>query len=146
MRCLVPVAPDSSSYRVWFFKIRVYLGGPVAPICTINKTKSSSSCLQLELVLFYYLRPRNTRAVTRQHHENSSKQSTTEISPSASELTILITTPTGKKTSICSEKLYAWQYLARIIIWITNLILSICRAELESRLLSTLTLRASRNI
>ena len=37
------------------FKIRVYLGGPVAPICTINKTKSSSNCLQLELVLFYYL-------------------------------------------------------------------------------------------
>ena len=34
-------------------KIRVYLGGPVAPNCTINKTKSSSSCLQLELVLFY---------------------------------------------------------------------------------------------
>ena len=33
-------------------KIRVYLGGPVAPSCTINKTKSSSSCLQLELVLF----------------------------------------------------------------------------------------------
>ena len=33
----------------------MYLGGPVAPICTINKTKSSSSCLQLELVLFYYL-------------------------------------------------------------------------------------------
>ena len=30
----------------------MYLGGPVAPICTINKTKSSSSCLQLELVLF----------------------------------------------------------------------------------------------
>ena len=55
MQCLVPVAPDSSSYRVWFFKIRVYLGGPVAPNCTINKTKSSSSCLQLELVLFYYL-------------------------------------------------------------------------------------------
>ena len=52
------------------FKIRVYLGGPVAPICTINKTKSSSSCLQLELVLFYYLRSRNPRAVTRQHHEN----------------------------------------------------------------------------
>ena len=37
-------------------KIWVYLGGPVAPNCTINKTKSSSSCLQLELVLFYYLR------------------------------------------------------------------------------------------
>ena len=70
MQCLVPVAPDSSSYRVWLFKIRVYLGGPVAPICTINKTKSSSSCLQLELVLFYYLRPRNPRAVTPQHHEN----------------------------------------------------------------------------
>ena len=70
LRCLVPVAPDSSSYRVWFLKIRVYLGGPVAPICTINKTKSSSSCLQLELVLFYYLRPRNPRAVTRQPHEN----------------------------------------------------------------------------
>ena len=52
------------------FKIRVCLGGPVAPICTINKTKSSSSCLQLELVLFYYLRSRNPRAVTRQHHEN----------------------------------------------------------------------------
>ena len=30
----------------------MYLGGPVAPNCTINKTKSSSSCLQLELVLF----------------------------------------------------------------------------------------------
>ena len=64
---------------------------------------------------------------------------------SASELTILTTTLTGKKTSICSEKLYAWQYSAIIIIWITNLILSICRAKLESRLLSTLTLRASRN-
>ena len=43
----------------------MYLGGPVAPICTINKTKSSSSCLQLELVLFYYLRLWNPRAV---HH------------------------------------------------------------------------------
>ena len=62
------------------------------------------------------------------------------------ELTILTTILTGKKTSICSEKLYAWQYSARIILWITNLILSICRAELESRLLSTLTLKASRNI
>ena len=43
----------------------MYLGGPVAPNCTINKTKSSSSCLQLELVLFYYLRLWNPRAV---HH------------------------------------------------------------------------------
>ena len=33
-------------------QIIVYLGGPVAPSCTINKTKSSSSCLQLELVFF----------------------------------------------------------------------------------------------
>ena len=41
----------------------MYLGGPVAPSCTINKTKSSSSCLQLELVLFYYLRLWNPRAV-----------------------------------------------------------------------------------
>ena len=30
----------------------MYLGGPVAPSCTLNKIKSSSSCLQLELVLF----------------------------------------------------------------------------------------------
>ena len=43
----------------------MYLGGPVAPNCTINKTKSSFSCLQLELVLFYYLRLWNPRAV---HH------------------------------------------------------------------------------
>ena len=35
----------------------MYLGGPVAPNCTLNKIKSSSSCLQLELVLFYYLCP-----------------------------------------------------------------------------------------
>ena len=33
----------------------MYLGGPVAPSCTLNKIKSSSSCLQLELVLFNYL-------------------------------------------------------------------------------------------
>ena len=33
----------------------MYLGGPVAPSCTINKTKSSSSYKQLELVLFHYL-------------------------------------------------------------------------------------------
>ena len=33
-------------------KMKVYLGGPVAPSCTINKTKSSFSCLQLELVFF----------------------------------------------------------------------------------------------
>ncbi len=30
---------------------------PRSASCTINKTKSSSSCLQLELVLFYYLFP-----------------------------------------------------------------------------------------
>ena len=30
LRCLVPVAPDSSSYRVWFFTIRVCQEGPVA--------------------------------------------------------------------------------------------------------------------
>ena len=41
----------------------MYLGGPVAPSCTLNKIKSSSSCLQLELVLFYYLRLWNPRAV-----------------------------------------------------------------------------------
>ena len=37
-----------------FAPSKVYLGSPVAPICTINKMKSSSSCLQLGLVFFVY--------------------------------------------------------------------------------------------
>ena len=32
---------------------KVYLGSPVAPICTIKKIKSSPICLQLVLVLLY---------------------------------------------------------------------------------------------
>ena len=48
---------------------KVYLGGPVAPSCTLNKIKSSSSCLQLELVLFITFVP-ESKSCPRQPHEN----------------------------------------------------------------------------
>ena len=40
---------------------------------------------------------------------------------------------TAKKTSTSSEKLHAQQYSVKTISWITNLILSICRAKLVNK-------------